>query len=128
MAPPIAIAPLPLDTVVTGALRAGPTERFTVRDAGVVTVDSLVGDADLYLFGDADLAALTCASTTASLTVGVRGDDVGDGPGGGGSPGPPLLPALAAGLAVRSVRERRVTARESRCAARRTGDRRVRRR
>lgn len=61
-APPFAA--LPLDAVLSGTLAAGELDRFVANGAGAVAVDSLAGDADLYVFADPALVALACASTT----------------------------------------------------------------
>jgi len=59
-----AFTPLPLDAILSGTLDGGRVEHFTTKGAGLVSVDSLGGDADLYVFADAALHALVCASTS----------------------------------------------------------------
>ena len=62
--PDAAFVALPVDVVLTGALGADGLARFATKGAGTVSVDSLGGDADLYVFDDVALDALVCASTT----------------------------------------------------------------
>ena len=61
---PLELTPLALDTPVSGSLEEGELALYEVNGAGFVELESLTGDADLFVFNSTNLddSALVCSS------------------------------------------------------------------